>query len=174
MIAIMTNLIVDFPTQQRTVSRKSKRTFEQSLAQAAPSAPSSASAVQFASEVTIRYYEHAIDAGADASDLYYTKEDYKSFKSQHKQDVRQMIKIIESQDNEAFQKSVITGIENVLSRDLIKKTMARRADCVRAVLNEQDLQHDYYDADRLAAASMQYSRAAVQKSVKIGLMQSYV
>ena len=72
----------------------------------------------------------------------------------------------------AYQGCELTGMENLLTPGLTKKSMARKRGCWDAVLDEQEKQDasGRYDPDRLARASQEYSRWAARRSLKIGMM----
>ena len=71
-----------------------------------------------------------------------------------------------------FQGCEFTGIENLLTPSLMKKTMALKRRCWDAVLDEQEKQDasGYCDPDRLARAAENYSRWATERALKIAIM----
>ena len=71
-----------------------------------------------------------------------------------------------------FQGCELTGIENLLTPGLVKRTMALKRGCWNAVLDEQDRQDacGYCDPDRLARAAENYSRWATERALKIAIM----
>ena len=66
----------------------------------------------------------------------------------------------------------LTGIENLLTPGLMKKSRALKRGCWNAVLGEQDRQDacGYCDPGVLALAAKDYSRRATQRAQKIAIM----
>ena len=153
----MSNLIVDVPQTRKAGSAKKRRT------------------VQFSTKSDIRFYQRADEA--DASEMYYSNEDYRAFEKDHEraiQDVhRHNERSCSSLSTDDFKllygRVLTTGIEN----DLMKKTMAKRTRYLDAVLDEQDRQDaaGYCDPDRLAYVSRHYSKWSAKRALKIGMMQ---
>lgn len=157
----MSDLIVNF-TQARKVGFKAR------------------SGVRFSPDSTVRFY--AKPNKDDASLLYYTKSDYQGFKKESKLTVQEIhrryharCKCPEEQDSDdIFQGCVLTGVENLLTPTIMKKSVARRVGRLQAVLDEQDRQVEeqgYCDPDKLASVSRRYSKASMQRAEKIGMMQ---
>ena len=154
---IMTDLIVDFPTRSPTVKRM----------------------VQFSNMTQIRFIE-PIDQ--DVAQFYYSSKDYKAMRLATKNAVRQANEVLGALSSSSDQESehgidedlILAGIENILTPAIIKRTRSCRAQYTKAVLDEQERQDStgLYDADRLAFVSHQYSKSAVRRAHKIGLMQS--
>ena len=69
---------------------------------------------------------------------------------------------------------VLTGIENILTPNMIKRTKACRAKYIAAVLVEQEAQAraGVFDADRLACVANHFSRSATRRAHTIGKLQS--
>ena len=154
---IMTDLIVDFPTR----GSSAKKT------------------VQFSNMTQIRFIE-PIDQ--DVAQFYYSSKDYKAMRLATKNAVRQANEVLGALSSSSDQESehgidedlILAGIENILTPAIIKRTRSCRAQYTKAVLDEQERQDStgLYDADRLAFVSHQYSKSAVRRAHKIGLMQS--
>ena len=156
----MSDLIVDFPNRRSPIKRM----------------------VQFSNMNEIKFVK-PIDIGQDViSQLYYSSEDYKAMRVNTKKAVRRANKVLgalsSSSDSESEhdinEDLILTGIENILTPAIIKRTRSCRAQYTNAVLDEQERQDSagLYDADRLACISHQYSKSAVRRAHKIGLMQS--
>ena len=75
--------------------------------------------------------------------------------------------ILEDEDNDD---ECLTGIEHLLSVKLIKKTYARRMQCLNAVLDEQERQRYCGESnpDVLAQVSQYYSKCSTKRAVIIG------
>ena len=75
--------------------------------------------------------------------------------------------ILEDEDNDD---ECLTGIEHLLSVKLIKKTYARRMQCLNAVLDEQERQRYWGESnpDVLAQVSQYYSKCSTKRAVIIG------
>ena len=71
-----------------------------------------------------------------------------------------------------FQGCELTGIENLLTPGLVKRTIACKRGCWNAVLDEQDRQDasGCHDPDRIAHAAHEYSIQTARRSLKIGMM----
>ena len=157
------DLIVDFPAQARrtVVSSKPKKKM-----------------VRFSSEYDIRFYERPDKVLA--KELYYSREDISQFKDANRQAILDIhmkhLSLVngttEDDANVVFQGCEFTGIENILTPGLMKKTMALKRGCLNAALDEQDRQDasGYCDPDGLALASQEYSRWATGMAQKIAIM----
>ena len=154
----MSALIVDFPAQARRSSAvSSKKTM-----------------VHFSNEYDIRFYERPDKV--HASELHYSRDDMKQFKLANRQAILDIYKrhlslangSTEDDAKVAFQGCELTGMENLLTPGLTKKSMARKRGCWDAVLDEQEKQDTSgrYDPDRLARASQEYSRWATRRALK--------
>ena len=69
---------------------------------------------------------------------------------------------------------VLTGLENFLTMDLMKKATARKMSRLNAILDEQDRQIEggCRDTDRLARISGHYSKWSTERAAKIGEMHA--
>ena len=167
----MSHLIVDFPSTRREADQKARR-----------------QSVQFSSEMTIRFYERPDEFSL--RDVHYSSGDYRRFKKENKCAVQEMHRrhhLWQESVNSggcagddhieaAFRECEHCGIENVLTPSLVEDTMARKTGCVNAVLDEQKRQDSTgrYDPERLARASLRYSRRAVCRSIKIGMIRQLI
>ena len=158
------DLIVDFPAQARqsAISSKPKKKM-----------------ATFSIMSDIRFYERPDKV--HAKELHYSRDDMSQFKVANRQailDIHMKHLSLAETTTEAdakvvFQGCEFTGIENLLTPGLMKKTMACKRGCWNAVLDEQERQDasGYCDPDRLARAAENYSRWATRRSLKIGIMQ---
>ena len=155
------DLIVDFPAQARQsgVSSKPKKK------------------VAFSIVSDIRFYERPDKV--HAKELHYSKDDMTKFRMANRQAVRDVhtrhhsfVNGAEVDARAAFQGCELTGIENLLTPGLARKTMACKKGCWNAVLDEQERQDasGCCDPNRIANASKKYSRWATRRSLNIGLM----
>ena len=160
------DLIVDFPAQAR---------------QSAISAKPKKKVVNFSREYEVRFYE--CPDKVDAKELHYSRDDMTRFEMANRQAVQAMhtrhlslVNGAEVDARAAFQGCELTGIENLLTPCLARKTMACKKGCWNAVLDEQEKQDasGCCDADGIARASQKYSRWAAQRSLKIGIMHHHM
>ena len=134
--------------------------------------------VKFATMSEIRFYERPDEARA--KELHYSKEDIRQLKIANRQAVqdvhiRQLSLVNDGTEDDArvvFQGHNLTGIENLLTPSLVRKSMACKAGYRDAILDEQDRQDasGCYDPIKLACAAEDYSRWATKRSVMIGTM----
>ena len=159
----MSDLIVDFPAQTRctAVSSKSKKKM-----------------VHFSTNISdIRFYDHP--EKIHKNELHYSRDDISQFKKSNRQAIQDMhirhLSLVNGTEVDArvvFQGCELTGIENLLTPGLVKRTMALKRGCWDAVLDEQDRQDasECRDPDRIACAAHEYSRRTGRRSLKIGVM----
>eukprot|EP01083_Nonionella_stella_P230540 814790_1 len=150
----MSDLIVDFYNRRRSVSEGKK-------------------AVQFSKMSSMKFVEKIDER--DANLVWYSQQDYRSFRLEHKQAVIAVHQLsLSSQAPNQFSVDELTGIENLLAPKMIKKTRASRAQCMNAVLGEQERQvrSGFYDQDRLAMVSQESSNGASRRAKTIGFVQS--
>lgn len=138
--------------------------------------------VRFAPKSNLRFYER--QAEAYRGELYCTPEDYKIYKKGSQIEVqgfRRKLLISKKtgpttkEDSEAlFRECNLVGVEHLLTPDLIRKIVARKASRVAAVLEEQRRQNEsgLFDPHAIAEASLQHSKRAAQRARKVGTMQS--
>ena len=160
----MSTLIVDFPAQtRRRATSRSKPTKEK--------------AVHFSNKSDVRLYERPDKVYAN--ELHYSRDDISQFKKSNRQAVLDMhvkhLSLVNGTEVDArvvFQGCELTGIENLLTPGLVKRTMACKRGCWNAVLDEQERQDasGCHDPDRIAHAAHEYSRRTARRSLKIGLM----
>jgi len=76
--------------------------------------------------------------------------------------------------DEVLEPPCTTGIEHLLTPDLIKKSRAVRARCKKAVLDEQERQDraGEHDPIKLADVSNNHSKWSTKRAVTVGLLQS--
>lgn len=174
----MTDLIVDFPQRQRDDQRRGRRR---------------SAGVQFAPESEILIY--ARHPEADPRRMWYTAEEYASFRTAARRDVRnvrgQLLEVQSSSDGggttaggrsdptdalRILDVSAMIGIENLLSPAIVWKMKAARVQCRRAVLDEQERQdgEGECDPDLLAAAAGRCTEWSKQRARMVGLLQSDV
>ena len=154
----MSDLIVDFPNRN--------------------SLPAKAE-VHFAPMTQITFIEQINDKYADS--LWYSQQDYKAMRVANKQAVlhahRRLgdaMSLSSSSSIDDQEDGCLTGIENILTPSAIRKTKARRMQCTRAILLEQDRQYEagVDDPEKLARISRHYSTPASRKAQKVGYIQS--
>ena len=156
----MSDLIVDFPRRGSTSTKR----------------------VQFSTTSSLKFVKRIEDM-ADASKVWYSSKDYKSFRAENKrslQNARKALDAISASDLEMKEKvrqtDVIdmTGIENMITPTMIKRAIAHRAEYFNAVLNEQDQQESagIFDADKLAKVSSQHSKSSRRRAQNIGKLHS--
>ena len=160
----MSTLIVDFPAQtRRRATSRSK--------------PTKKKAVHFSITSDIRFYERPDKV--HAKELCYSREDMSQFKIANRQVVLDMhmrhLSLANNTEVDAravFQGCELTGIENLLTPGLVKRTMALKRGCWDAVLDEQEKQDaaGCHDPDRIAHGTHEYSRRTARRSLQIGLM----
>ena len=161
-IMTMSPLIVDFPSSNSLESPKKKT-------------------VHFSISSKMMIFQAPDES--DASSLWYSKEDYQDMKQDTKRAVlraQKRLPTLASTDLESMNDvdvmgdAVLTGIENLLTPNAIKRTKIRRRKCVQAVLEEQERQ--YYarvqDVGSIASASYLHSKPASRTARTIGLTQS--
>lgn len=177
----MSALIVDFPQARHHLPSEHHRRHRGSAKR-----PRKSRAVQFSSNCEVRFYTKP-DV-VDARELRYCDEDFRSFKRRNQIEVlnfraryaasasRKGAGEKDDGDDDAFQGCVLTGIEHLLTNDLIEKIIARKKGCVAALLEEQMRQRaaGYYDADGLARAVRPITKRSAMRAQKVGVMQSFI
>ena len=155
------DLIVDFPAQARrkVIGSKPKKM------------------VRFSTMSDIQFYERPDKV--HAKELHYSREDIREFETANRQAILDIhmkhLSLVngttEYDANVLFQGCEFTGIENLLTPSLMKKTMAIKRRCWDAVLDEQERQDasGYCDPD-IARAAENYSRWATERALKIAIM----
>ena len=165
------DLIVDFPN----LSARLPNVIEANEDEEAKSS------VHFDRTSTVVFFQTPDDI--ERSKMWYTAEDYTEMKqavrrasisarnklplSSSCDSVRSTPSIILEDDNDD---ECLTGIEHLLSMKLIKKTYARRMQCLNAVLDEQERQRYWGESnpDVLAQVSQYYSKCSTKRAVIIG------
>ena len=162
----MADLIVDFPSRARrdASSESSRRATSKS--------------VSFSPEMTIQFYRGPTKAEDDK--VRYTSDEYRKFKTDTRSAVRSIHRqylalAAETGDADAFKGCDLTGLENLLTPELIRKTAARKWAHMCAVIGEQERQADEAseDADRLALVAGTSSGASRKRAMAIGMMQQF-
>lgn len=120
---------------------------------------------------------------------WYTDKDYKATRKENKRVVQELHQIhvslssissqAESADNEeVFGGCVMTGIENLLTPRIIKKSHACMTKRRNAVLSEQEHERQNQVGERdpykLACMSHLHSSRSIKRAHKIGLVQSLI
>lgn len=151
----MSELIVDFPRRRR--NSKMKR-------------------VQFSGITEITFFERLDET--ESSKIWYTPQDYRNMRSQNHEAVlhaHTSMRSFISKDEETqeIDGSIFTGIENLMTPALIRKSRQRRAQCISSVLEAQERQDidEDHDSLGLACVSKEYSKSAVKRALRIGLLQ---
>ena len=150
------DLIVDFPNS-RTISKKT---------------------VQFSLTSSMVIVSRVDE---DANDVWYTSKDYKGMRLATKLAVlraqKKLLSISTSdlesmEDPDEMGDAIVTGIENLLTPNIIRRTKARRNQCIQTVLQEQESQYRRrkFDPESLAHASYHHSRTAERNAWTIGLL----
>ena len=126
--------------------------------------------VHFSPTSTLLLMESS-DTILDVSDAWHSGKEYEEFRRANVEAVREVQRGIRAQDEKqiVLDDRDVTGIENLLTAKLIKKTMGIRMLHRSAILQEQARQHTLgeYDADRLAYLSAHLSTWSVQRSLEI-------
>mmetsp|Transcript_33494 Transcript_33494/g.80963 ORF Transcript_33494/g.80963 Transcript_33494/m.80963 type:complete len:157 (+) Transcript_33494:219-689(+) len=132
--------------------------------------------VHFSSTSELLVYD-----GHEEGVISYTENDYRRMKTTRKRSIeeaRWKLSILLSSgiDSRTLPGDFfdVTGIENVLHLDLMKRLISGRRQCWRAVLVEQARQHHYGECDpnKLAGASLRRTEWATKRAHNIGLHQS--
>jgi hypothetical protein len=142
--------------------------------------------VQFSSTCDIRFYErNDQDYGSelffsDVEEEAMTEAMYQAVEEVHTRRHELLLSsstssssLEEDVDDDEFGSCSLTGIENLLSQDIVEKIERCRDECVCAVLKEQASQASsgLIDPERLARVSRHHSKWSVKRSRKIGMMQ---
>ena len=134
--------------------------------------------VQFSTTSQLKFVERT-DATTDASTLWYKNKDYREMRVETTKAVLQARLAFtsvksESKEVNEMDEVTLTGIENILTSGIIKKTKACRAHHINAVLEEQKSQAcaGVYDAHRLSSVSRHYSKSSAKRARTIGMFQS--
>ena len=136
----MTHLIVDFPSRRRgSIMRSSNKPKNNESRK-------KASRVCFAKTMHIQFFQVPDDV--DASEIWYTSEEYDDMKETNRQAVVRVHRKLQiprlSTDDSSkpttrlLEDECLTGIEHLLSVKIIKKVHACRKECLNAVLQVQD------------------------------------
>ena len=132
--------------------------------------------LRFSGKIEVRFYRRADDS--TSSELHYSEEDYRNFKRDSKRAIKEARRLLSFPDDDDSVRAlhecvVITGIENSLTPELLRRSATAKILRTNAVLNEQDRQDSMgiYDEERLAMISRQCSEWSVQRAVKIGMLQ---
>ena len=160
----MTDLIVDFPQQRRNNSfaGSNKRVRK---------------TVHFSPMNELRSFER--NDNMNTCNIWYSNKEYKAMRIASIQAIQDVRRIDFSPSSnlvdgaEALEDCVTTGIENRLTPGTTKKSKARRAQCLNAVLDEQERQDSgEYDPIKLACVSKHYSKWSTRRARAIGMLQS--
>lgn len=152
----MSTLIVDFPPHQRVsyagVRSEKKKT------------------VRFNPVIAIQYY-HGPSA-SDARKLFYSNDEYTEMRDARARDVRDVnrqYRAIASGGLPPSAELEFTGLEGVLTSELVTKRLVRVNRVCRAVLMEQHMQDKSgeCDPDMIAAASRHYSKNSTLRAARI-------
>jgi len=134
--------------------------------------------VQFSTTSQLKFVERT-DATTDASTLWYKNKDYREMRVETTKAVLQARLAFtsvksESKEVNEMDEVTLTGIENILTSGIIKKTKACRVQHINAVLEEQKSQAcaGVYDADRLSSVSRHHSKSSAKRARTIGMFQS--
>ena len=132
-------------------------------------------AVQFSPAVDITFIEHVDINEAGSDQIWYSDEDFTSMQQDQVRSLSRVHFMVSSSAsphpmNDEHVLDAMTGLENLLQ---IKAVRRNKLGCLHAVLDEQDRQDEVemFDADRLAAASRQFSIWADKRAAKIGANQ---
>ena len=157
------DIIVDFPQQRCNSSVGEKRV---------------RNTVYFAPMNELRFFER--NEKMDTGKIWYSNKEVKAMRIATVQAVKDTRKISLSRPSnqvdgaDALEDCVMTGIENLLTPRIIKKSKARRSQCLSAVLEEQKRQDSSgeYDPIELACVSNHYSKCSARWAHTIGMLQS--
>ena len=137
--------------------------------------------VQFSPTLDICFFQR-IESNADKSKIWYTKKDTMAIKLATNRAIQEVhmkgeistesCKKVNDVAEALLDSFCTTGIENVLTPEIMRKVRAAKGRCRTSVLLEQERQDasGEYDPDRLASISQQCSVWSVQRSITIGLL----
>lgn len=155
----MSNLIVEFSRRGR--SSGNAQAEEEEVKQ-----------VRFALASEIQFYEGADEI--DAPNLYFSKHEYMAMKVARSRDVRfvyQRFIMASTKENkdDLLEDVDFTGLENVLTQELMQKLAERKKQVSRAVLFEQARQNaeGRREVEKIASAAHRYSKFAQKRAEKI-------
>lgn len=160
------DLIVDFPRNTRSGRRC--RSSDNSNAKRK---------VRFSPTGQVRYYERPDPLYR--SDMHYAPREYDAFKRENRRDVRDVHRLLDASSSNNTNKDVLlpgdcvlTGIENLLTPRLIRRSVATKSGLTGAVLAEQERQYagGTRDEERMARIARHYSERSVRRSTAIGTM----
>ena len=111
----------------------------------------------------------AVIESSDASSKWYSSKDYREFKLGTKHAVHHAHKRLRAGDGDA---AILTGIENLLSPEAIRKTKSIRAQYVQAILDEQERQDSsgVYDSDMFAAVAGQFTKGSARRARTLAML----
>lgn len=147
----MADLIVEFPKQRPSSVKKQVLIHPMSMVQV-----------------------YASPEKSDASELYYSKDEYHEMKARRVHDVRAVhqryLKL--SSSKEVIKDLDYTGLENCLSPELAERVVHRRGSIRRAVLLEQERQKllGIYSPLEIAHVAQHYSRPSVRHARKLAAL----
>lgn len=155
----MSNLIVEFPRNRNR--RHSSVDVETEKAKE----------VRFHPKREVQLYH--LHPEFDPNEMFWTRDDYREMKATRARDVRDLylryLSPGENGDREEFPDAEFTGLENVLSQDLVARLENRRKRLFRAVLTEQAKQDETGECNpyKIADASKQFSEQSLQRAAII-------
>ena len=128
--------------------------------------------VHFSPLAEVRFYECLHEP--DAREQYFNKDDYKKFRKAHQRDLEKAHRIsLDLSKSDEDDECTLTGFENVRTPGIMSKTLQRKKDVRRAVLNEQKYQKEsgYCDPEMIAYVSRCHSEAGVIQALRFGSVQ---
>ena len=163
----MPNLFVDFIHRRRSSVNASDGTKK---------------AVTFLPTVEIRSYK--LSDESDSSKLYCTKDDFKKFERARERAVKKLhrrhLSLLSSSSSESQETSkelgcilLTTGLENILTPNIIEKSFEQTSAVRQAVFDEQKRQKEsgYDDPEMIALVSRKHSAWGAQRVIRIGSFQ---
>ena len=139
--------------------------------------------MSFAALAEVLYFEKCNKSEHD--EVWYCSEEFRNMRLDTKRTVQRVHMLHQSSKDSATADSKsmtedlarcadLTGIENLLSNNIIRKTMKARRLCWDAVLDEQTRQRgqNLRDPDRLAAAARSHMQWSGRRAHTIGLFHS--
>ena len=138
--------------------------------------------MSFAALADVLYFEKYDESEHDA--LWYCGEEFRKMRLDTKRAVRRFHKLQQSwKDSAADSNNIaegmarcsdLTGIENLLSNNIIRKTKKARVLCWDAVLNEQTRQYEQNlrDPDKVAVAARSHTQWSGRRACTIALLHS--
>ena len=142
-------MIVDFPFRPRFDSKSTK---------------ASSKAIRFSDTKQVNIFEKSSECERDRA--WYSKAEYQQMRKEMASEVRALSDMYRHDPNQIPSDQCIVGIENYLSRDIMREVVRQRAQHINAVLKEQDRQDELcvYDPLKIAFVSRRISESSQDRA----------